>query len=416
MEIPGLSDSGTSGSYDNGDQGLFLAGTNDTGNITNTNLQTIDTFAPETSVNQISPYWNSTGSVDVTVTATDNLSGVASVSLFYYNSSDNSTFTGPYQIGSADTTSPYTWTVTFSSQNGSGYYRFYSTGTDNASNVESAPATNDTHCGYDPYDPDTTITAPTNGGYYNSLTNITGTATDNLSGVASVTITIYNSTDGTYWNGSAWAASSTDLSANGTTSWYYSDTGAFPTWATNKAYMVNSTATDNATNTESTPDSNSFTYDTNNPTATITAPVDATWYNSSFANITGTAADTGGSGVANVNITIYNSTGGTYWNGTGNIWDANLTWMNTNGTTSWYNDSDLPTTWTNGTTYIVNATATDNAGNSGTADSNTFYMDTLAPASNATNLSAYWQTTTPITITAIATDNSGSGLKNVSLY
>jgi len=238
------------------------------GSLVNANAQTIDSFAPVTSVDTIVPYWNTTGSQVLTVTAADNLSGIASVAFYFYDSDDNASWDGPVLI-TTDTASPYT--ITFSFDNGSGYYRFYSIGVDNAGNTETAPTANDTMCCYDNEYPNSTINNPTTT-YNNSLTNITGTATDTYSGVASVTITIYNSTDNTYFTGTNWQASSTDLTCNGTTSWYYEDTTAFPTWTSGKSYIINSTATDTAGNVELAADSKSFTYDTDNPTCEIDVP------------------------------------------------------------------------------------------------------------------------------------------------
>ncbi|MCD6468111.1 MAG: hypothetical protein J7L32_02205, partial [Thermoplasmata archaeon] len=53
-------------------------------------------------------------------------------------------------------------------------------------------------------------------------------------------------------------------------------------------------------------------------------------------------------------------------------------WLTTTGTTSWQRTS-LPT-WVTGNTYVVNASATDVAGNIGTADSNSFTYDDAAPS------------------------------------
>ena len=132
-----------------------------------------------------------------------------------------------------------------------------------------------------------------------------------------------------------------------------------------------------------------------------------------MANITGTASDTGGAGLSSINITVYNQTGGKYWNGSD--WgSSDLVWLETNGTTSWYNDSAVPT-WTNASTYYVNATATDAAGNVGGKTWNSFFFDDNGLWSEATDISPYWNTDGTQSVTFTAGD-PGSGLVNVSLY
>jgi len=421
MEIPTKSDGGSSGSYDSGDQGLFLAGTNDTGGITNANSLTIDTFAPVTSVNVITGnYWKNISSrpLTIVVTSADNLSGLSSVSIYYYYSNDNSSWSSANLLHTES--SPWGGVdYEFLFDNNSGNYRFYSIGVDNASNTETAPVTNDTECGYDLTYPNSIISIPINNSYYNSLANITGTASDTVSDILSVSITIYNSTDGNYWNGSGWQSGSSSLGCNGTTSWYYEDTAAFPTWSSSKVYIINSTSVDFAIINENTPDSNSFTYDTDNPTTTIGVPINNGYYNA-LNLINGSCDDTGGSGISTVNFTIYNQSSGEYWNG--NAWAAGVNWSNTNISgspyDSWSNNT-ASVTWANGSTYVINATAIDNASNvDGSPDSNSFLFDTLAPYSNVTPIAGYWQTSSPLVILFTAGDNGSdsSGLNDVTLY
>jgi len=233
-------------------------------------------------------------------------------------------------------------------------------------------------------EPSSTITLPVDNAYYASGssidTNVTGTYGDSTSGTAGINITIYNSTGSKYWTGSAWqddvAWLETSIKLGEPSTWY--NNSALPTWTTGTVYTVSSTATDTAGNIESTPDSNSFTYDTAEPSTTITLPVDGAYYKSGDAidsNITGTATDEL-SDIDHVNITIYNSTNGKYW--TGAAWQDDASWLNTNGTTSWYNDSAVPS-WSDGKSYTVNSSATDGAGNIESTDSNSFTYDSTAP-------------------------------------
>ena len=135
-----------------------VSATDNAGNIGSTDSHTfyIDTDDLSSQVNAISPYWQTSTPLTISVTATDAGSGLNNVTLYYYYSSDNSTFYGPFNGGVNSTPWLNTTAVNFSfnfNTNGSGYYRFYSIATDNASNTESAPATNDTICGYDPSTP-----------------------------------------------------------------------------------------------------------------------------------------------------------------------------------------------------------------------------------------------------------------------
>ena len=141
---------------------------------------------------------------------------------------------------------------------------------------------------------------------------------------------------------------------------------------------------------------------TNNvaPTVTITKPDNDTWYNS-MTNITGTATDSGGSGINRVNLTIYNTTGHKYWTGT--TWQTSTANLTTTGTTSWYKIALLPT-WVNGTTYVINATAIDNLGNRGTKHSHTFYYDTYGPVISV--ISSGTPSTTSATITWTTNENA----------
>jgi len=135
--------------------------------------------------------------------------------------------------------------------------------------------------------------------------------------------------------------------------------------------------------------------------------------------ISGTAGDTGGSGLSTVNITIYNVSAGKYWNGA--VWASGVNWSSatfSDGPWSSWTYTSSGVTWSNGTTYIVNATAVDNASNvDGSPDSNTFYYDLDGVTSEVIAISGYWKNSSdnPLTITGTASD-AGSGLKNVTLY
>jgi flagellar hook assembly protein FlgD len=96
----------------------------------------VDDTPPESSVDPISPYWCNTVPLTITATASDELSGVASVELWYRYSSDNLTWSGWQEFG---TDGQVLWQWSFSAPDGDGFYEVYSTASDHVQNVEAAP-------------------------------------------------------------------------------------------------------------------------------------------------------------------------------------------------------------------------------------------------------------------------------------
>lgn len=117
-------------------------------------INMLSAMVPVSSVNAITPYWQTSVPFTVTATASDNDGSVASVALYYRYSSDNSAWEN-WALFATDTAQPWSWPFTAAS--GSGYYEFYSVATDNDNNAE--PAQNSAHarCGVDT----TTPSAPT---------------------------------------------------------------------------------------------------------------------------------------------------------------------------------------------------------------------------------------------------------------
>jgi hypothetical protein len=97
----------------------------------------VDTAAPTSSVDAISPYWHNQLPFTISATTTDNASGVASVELFYRYSTNNVDWTDWTSFG-VDTAAPWSWS--FNAPQGSGHYEFYSIATDAAGNIEEPPA------------------------------------------------------------------------------------------------------------------------------------------------------------------------------------------------------------------------------------------------------------------------------------
>ena len=127
--------------------------------------------------------------------------------------------------------------------------------------------------------------------------------------------------------------------------------------------------------------------DTTNPTETITSPAsNGTTYNSSSlpANIAGSSADTGGSGVAGVGVAIQDGSGN-YWNGT-TFGSVSIIYNATGGTTAaWtYSTATLVSQLADAHTYTITARATDSAGNQSTTTRNFVFDVTAAAVTNVT--------------------------------
>ncbi|RLF29433.1 MAG: hypothetical protein DRJ99_03565, partial [Thermoplasmata archaeon] len=173
----------------------------------------IDVDKPSSSVDAITPYLQTSSPITITATASDALSGIKNVTLYYYNSSDNTTWFGPWSFGT-DTNGSDGWSWSFTFPKGEGYYRFYSIAIDNASNQEDPPAVNDTECQYS-----TVVNkVPAINSY--DLRNSTGSKLNDATGLLDVNREYYfiiNVTDGNGWS---------DIQYINITAWY--DNGTDP--------------------------------------------------------------------------------------------------------------------------------------------------------------------------------------------
>ena len=120
--------------------------------------------------------------------------------------------------------------------------------------------------------------------------------------------------------------------------------------------------------------------DTTNPTESVTTPgVNGSSYNASSlpANIAGSSADAGGSGVSTMQVAIQDGAGN-YWGGA-TFNQGSIFYNATAGTTSWsYATATLAGQLSDGHTYTITAKATDAAGNTSTT-TRTFVYDTTSP-------------------------------------
>jgi len=143
----------------------------------------VDRAAPTSSVNMISPYWQTSTSFQITATASDAASGVKNVSLYYRYSIDNLSW-GSWTFFGIEGTS---WSWSFGAPSGDGHYQFYSIAKDMTGNAESAPTEADARCGVDnaaPLAPAKSSPADGTITNNNKPTFTWAAATDDLSGIA----------------------------------------------------------------------------------------------------------------------------------------------------------------------------------------------------------------------------------------
>jgi hypothetical protein len=162
--------------------------------------------------------------------------------------------------------------------------------------------------------------------------------------------------------------------------------------------------------------SSTYTVDHTAPFSSIVFPASSGNYNTAgwTGSITGTASDSGGSGLAGVGVSVKRGSDNLYWNGS-SYGSATEVFNSATGTSSWsygFPASNLAS----GVSYIVRSRASDNAGNAQvTPAAAGFLYDTAAPTAvitfpvnNAVYNSSTW--TAGIPIKGTTSDVGGSGV------
>jgi len=362
-----------------------------------------DFTPPTTTISTITPYWRTTNTAITATISNNNMSGIDTITLYCRNSIDNTTWSNPWTFGTPDT-DPWIsaqWTFTF--PNGTGYYRFYSQGTDNATNTETLPNVNnpDAICGYDAVYPSSFVN--TISPYWKTATPITITATANngASGVKNVTFYYRYSTDNSTWGN--WMNNGTDNALP----WSRIITFANGTGY----YQFYSIARDNATNAEvySGVDATCG-YDNARPTCTIRYNRSATYFKAGTALKIWVNFTEATSGMSPSSVMMNISTQGL-------VNDTHNTSLTQTDNLHWYKNWVVPSGSNDGA-FTVKIYASDNATNllnPYPTTNNSKKIDNTAPTSSVNAITSYWKTSAPLTITATANDG-GSGLKNVTLY
>jgi len=370
---------------------------------------TYDDEDPISTVTSISPYWQTITPFQISVTASDNGTGLKEVVLYYNYSSNNASGWSDWVVyGTNDTTSPYEWS--FSPPYGDGYYRFYSQAIDGELNREDPPSSPgfDTLCGVDTIKPSSRVDNITPYWYMEPDRHVIincSTASDSLSGLKNIVLYYrYRMDNASSWD--AWESFKSDDSSPW--SWVFN----FPN--VKGFYQFYSIALDNAGNTEdppSIPDNDTeCAYNSSRPYSEID-DISPYWHSNSSLSISGQATDFNGSGLYNVSLYyFYSSTNSSWSNATffavdSDPWNS-ISWVFTFPHSDGY--------------YRFYSLAVDN-------DSNVEYFtdndtlcgyETVKPSSRVDSITPYWHnaTTNPITISVTNASDGQSGIKNITLY
>ncbi len=261
--------------------------------------------------------------------------------------------------------------------------------------------------------PTIVVQAPANNIYFSSVTvlTISGTASDNSSGVQAVQVNIQSG--GSYWSGTDNGAGSfgglnyvtADLSLNPTWQFRIPAAQLSANFVNGQSYTIQARAWDVAGTTSAFTAARTITYDVDYPTGTVTSP--GAFMNASQTQIAGTAYD-GVSGVSKVEIALSSDSAGgngTWWNGTSfsvNL-SSNTVWQSTT-TSSSLGGGTISWAWTRpalqqAKTYSILLRVTDVAGNVTTypvSARSIFFYDGNPPSVTIQNPSVPYKNSLPI--------------------
>ncbi|RKZ15496.1 hypothetical protein DRQ17_06410, partial [bacterium] len=323
-------------------------------------------------------------------------------------------------------TGSWYWTVVYSTMWENGHtYRIKSKATDDAGNIETPSA--GTVFNFDTEAPQSAVTSPADGEYVKYLDTVSGTSSDNLSGVKTVYVSIKRNSDGYYYN------KNTEVFENtgGTPIWNDIGTAASPwsfsvstgVWENGITYTIQSKAEDNVTspssNMEVPVSSNTFTFDTSIPVSGVSVPENNGAYTGRPV-ISGTASDASPGVLTQIEFRLWREAGPDYWWSDVNGWQADEVWNVATTTGDWTTWSSTYTEkWVLEAEYRINSKATDSAGNIElNFTTNTFRIDRSSPTSGITTPSQgqfYQETDISGTSDDTGPGNSASGVSVVQV-
>ncbi|MBU4123832.1 hypothetical protein KJ959_09190, partial [bacterium] len=183
-----------------------------------------------------------------------------------------------------------------------------------------------------------TINYPVNGNFYNTMTSLSGSASDALSGLVAGSVKIQikkNDAPIQYWGGAAWNNDPQWVTASWAAgSWSYAsgpNTAKLGEHDDGTEYKVNARITDKAGNSYNAAEK-TFYNDVVGPAAAITSVADGGYYNSStLSDIDGTASGTPAE-VSKVEIVIRQEDD--FWNDVTELWQASAKWITAYSTTT----------------------------------------------------------------------------------
>jgi hypothetical protein len=290
------------------------------------------------------------------------------------------------------------------------YYYIQSRATDNATNVE-IPVSKNIFL-FDPDIPSITIEHPVHISWLNQLNTIYGIAFDGGgSQIDKVELSIQNLNDDKYWTGSTWGNSKTWVLASGNLTWSY-DSKIIP-WATNTRYQLEARVIDYANNIGIPENLVIFGIDLDVPSSNILYPSNVTYVNN-LDSISGSAFESGGSGIKTVEISIQDNLTKYFWNNF--TWVFEKTWLPCNGTELWSFSSPVPP-WKTDNQYTIRTRVIDHAGNVETpGNGSTFLFDNQPPEiSIIINSGDEYTNSTSIQLSLLAQDlGAGASLMRFS--
>jgi hypothetical protein len=330
-------------------------------------------------------------------TAADAGGGVALVQVSIRRAADLLWFDGAAFTSAAEVflngTGTTNWVYAFGATNGD-TYNLRSRAVDAAGNVQAPPAT--ASFTYDTTPPSST---PSTSGVVTAAAysgSVAGTASDTLSGIASVGVSIRWVNTNTFWNGTSFVAAPVFVTATGTTSW------SLPfAPADNQVYEITSRATDGAGNVESPGGLSTFTFDSTGPTSTVLTT--GSFTTASFPGaITGTASTGAPASLTVVEITIRRASDLMYFDGAA-FASATPVFLAATGTTSW-SFAFTPAL----DTYLVESRATDDTPEvEASLGSSTFTVAAALPATVITTSGLFTTSTFPGAVQGTASGGTG---------
>ncbi len=314
----------------------------------------------------------------------------------YWNVLSSTFNSGSELFNAMSFSNPNVWTSTHPTLQDGLVYAVRTRATDLAGNVEplKAPLT----FTFDVSSPTARITQPSSGSQLSSLPYISGTVFDNtgLPGVQTVELAIqvdtgtwYSNVSGTFDQNSEYFF--TAASTNNFTTWFAT---GIP-FVDGHVYGIKARATDKATNVQMVFTTNistlTFTFDNVPPVTVIQVPVGEPSVPrvNSLPIISGTAADTLNTSLNLVQLRIRRDDLLQYYDPASSRNNPSFSITETNSNTAWFTADTLNAyvnwsatfSWTDGSRYLVQSRAIDQAGKISAIVSSTFTYDTSAPTS-----------------------------------